>query len=108
MTNGDIWQRDDMRSKFPLQELAERTAKATGITLEELLGRERTEHVSLRRHVFFYAAIVAGHPLTSIGRFCGGKSSGAVLHGRRRISNEMETSLRGLERIEALLKTILQ
>lgn len=62
-----------------------------GVEAWRVLGDSRPADVSFARKVTYMALSDSGMALSSIGRFCGGRSHGTIVHGIRSLQNEMDT-----------------
>lgn len=61
--------------------LARRTAGEHGVTLKEIVGTSRVQHVVHARHRFWHLLHTAGYSYASIGTQVGRRDPTSIMHG---------------------------
>ena len=83
---------DGQKSEIDLTDILETTARYHQLTLDDLLGKQRSQEVALARHIAIYLAreeIKATLP--AIGRALGGRSHSTILNSYRKVVELMNT-----------------
>lgn len=75
----------------PVTFVCSEVGRAYGVSLGQLIGRQKVRSVTWPRQVAMYVAYeLTGHSTTQIGRVLGGRDHTTVLQGIRRVREEME------------------
>ena len=82
-------------------------AEQYGLTVDDLKGSSRTRNVSNARHIAMYLCrTILGTSLQTIGDLLGGRDHASVIHGTRRIEEQLPHDMRLSETISLLKKKI--
>jgi chromosomal replication initiator protein len=79
------------RSETPPQEIVRRVAQAFGVSMEEMLGRDRSRQVALPRQIAMYLMREeANISLPQIGEALGGRDHTTVMYGCEKVADLLE------------------
>jgi chromosomal replication initiator protein len=96
------------RPAHTIDYIADVVSEHTGVSRELLAAKSRKRKTVFARHVaMYFAKHLSGKPLTSIGRFFGGRDHSTVLHAVRSIEHQIgydESVRRSVEEIRQKLK----
>lgn len=91
----------------PVDIALQATARAFGVTPEELISRSRTVRLAWPRHVAMYLAReVSGHSLPDIGRRFGGRNHTTVLNAWRQTTERMAADPGARQAVEDLRQAL--
>lgn len=80
------------RTKIGSDEIVEKVAKTFGVTVERILGRDRSRQVALPRQIAMYLLREeANFSLPQIGETLGGRDHTTVMYGVEKVSELLET-----------------
>jgi chromosomal replication initiator protein len=98
-----LYPRSEQTGPCTIAQVQEAAAELFGVTLPELLARDRKPRVSFARQVAMYVAReLTDETLPAIGRGFGGRNHTTVLHAHRRITADMARDKDTLEAVDAL------
>jgi chromosomal replication initiator protein len=90
-----------------VEEIQAAAADEFGVSVEEMLARDRTPRVAFARQVAMYLAReLTDDTLPAIGRRFGGRNHTTVLHAHKRIAGEMTHDTKTLDAVESLRRRL--
>jgi len=97
----------DVPTGDPVEAAQQATARAFGVTQDELLSRSRAVRLAWPRHVAMYLAReVSGQSLPDIGRRFGGRNHTTVLNAWRQTTERMGADPQARETVEDLRRSL--
>lgn len=95
------------RERYTLEQIIDLVARKQGLTVDELVGKKRTEKINRARQIaMFIVREMTEYSLPQIGEAFGGRSHTTVLHGCNKIAEEVEADPVLAARIQSLRQSL--
>lgn len=96
------------KKEISIEEIKERVAQYYGITVEEMGLKKRTKEIAYPRQVAMYLCryILPETPLSTVGKYFGGKDHTTVMHAESKIAAEIKQNRDVKDKIENIISDL--